>query len=210
MQSVLVAFQRGSVTFEGIQAFLLAPPTSLQLGSLLRSDALQLSQASSIIQLFYMLSGSPYWNFYNPYLLSHLVEEFGNRQIKQRKDKYLEELRAFRMRTKVVDFVGKWTGSSQPDTQELVVELGEVWRNRNLEELEQFRITLSRKRSLENSVLPSNKCIRVSSINAVFSLPKSIDGHDLHLEDLREFFLEHQVLRVSLDGVCILDLRVCT
>ena len=212
VQSVLVAFQQGSVSFNDIQASLMALPTYLkpQFSSLLQSKARQLSEASSISELFFILSGSPYWDFYNPYLLSLLVEEFGNRQTKQRKDKYLEELRAFRMRIKVVDFIGKWTGASQPDTQELVVELGEVWRNRNLEQLEQFRITLSRKRSLENSVLPSTKCLRVSSINAVFSLPKSIDRHNLHLEDLQEFFLAHLILRVSLNGVCILDLRVCT
>ena len=54
------------------------------------------------------------------------------------------------------------------------------------------------------------KSIRVSSVDAVFSLPKSIDGHSLHLNEVREFFLAHQVLRVLLNGVCILDLQVCT
>ena len=97
MRSVLVAFQQGSVSFNDIQAFLMAPPTSLQLGNLLQSKALQLSEASSISELFYILSGSPYWNFYNPYLLSHLVEEFGDEQLKQQKDKYLKELKQFRM-----------------------------------------------------------------------------------------------------------------
>ena len=212
MRSVLVAFQQGSVSVDDIQAFLMAPPTSLQLGNLLQNKARQLSEASSISELFYILSGSPYWNFYNPYLLSHLVKEFGDEQLKQQKDKYLEELREFRMRTKVDDFIGKWTGASQPSTQELVLELEEeVWKKCTLEQLEQVRIGLSRKRSLEDSVLPwPVKSIRVSSVDAVFSLPKSIDGHNLHLEDLREFFLAHQVLRVLLNGVCILDLQVCT
>ena len=85
----------------------------------------------------------------------------------------------------------------------------EVWRKRTLEQLEQIRIGLSRKRSLEDSVLPwPVKSIRVSSVDAVFSLPKSIDGHSLHLNEVREFFLAHQVLRVLLNGVCIL--QVCT
>ena len=52
------------------------------------------------------------------------------------------------------------------------------------------------------------KTITVSSVDAVYSLPKSIDGHSLHLEDLCNFFLEYQVRRVLLNGVCILDLQV--
>ena len=215
VRSVLVAFQQGSVSFRDIRACLMALPISLklQLGNLLQNNASQLSQASSISELFLILSGTSYWNFLNPNLLSHLVEKFGDGQTKQLKDKYLEELRGFRTRTTIEDFPGKWTGPSETDTQELVVELEEEhWRKRNLEDLEQFRVgfsrMLSRKRLLEDLGLPC-KCVRVSCINAVFSLPKSIDGDNLHLEDLREFFLEHQVLRVSLDGVCILDLRVC-
>ena len=214
VHSVLVSFQQGSVSFRAIQACLMALPISLkhQWVDLLGSQARQLSQASNIGELFFILSTSPHWNFYNPYLLSHLVEQFGDEQMKQQKDKYLEELREFRMRTKVNDFIGKWTGASQPSTQELVLELEEeVWKKRTLEQLEQVRIGLSRKRSLEDSVLPwPAKSIRESSLDAVFSLPKSIDGHNLHLEDLREFFLAHQVLRVLLNGACILDLRVCT
>ena len=208
MCSVLAAFQQGSISFRDIQACLTALPISrqLQLGNLLQSKALQLSQASSIKELFLILSETPYWNFLNPGLLSHLVEQFGDGPMKQQKNKYLEELRGFRMRTKVDDFMGKWTGTSQPDTQELVVELDEVWRKRNLEQLEQFRMRFSRTQSLEDSALP----FKVPSINAVFSLPKSVDGRSLHLEDLRKFFLVHQVLKVSLDGDCILDLQVCT
>jgi len=141
VRSVLVSFQQGSVSFRDIQACLMALPISLklQLGNLLESKARQLSQASSTSELFFILSASPYWNFYNPNLLSHLVEQFSDEQTKQQKDKYLEELREFRMRTKVDDFISKRTGTSQPDTQELVVEWNEVWGKRNLEQLEQIR-----------------------------------------------------------------------
>ena len=124
VHSVLVSFQQSSVSFSDIQACLMSLPVSLklQLGNLLESKARQLSQASSISELFLILSASPYWNFHNPNLLSHLVEQFGDDQTKQQKDKYLEELRGFRMRTKVKDFIGKWTGASQSDNQELVLE----------------------------------------------------------------------------------------
>jgi len=95
----------------------------LQLGNLLESKACQLSHASSISELFLILSGTSYWNFLNPNLFSHLVEKFGDGQTKQLKDKYLGELKGFQMLTIIEDFLGKWTGPLETDTQELVMEL---------------------------------------------------------------------------------------
>ena len=209
VRSVLVAFEQGNVSLSDMKTCLITLPISLklQLGSFLQSNALQLSQDQNIRGLFIVLSGSPSWNFLNPNLLSHLVDKFGDGKTKQLRDKYLKGLTGFRMRTKVDDFIDKWTGQSQCDTIELVMELEEVWRGRSLEQLEQFRVQFSHKRWLEDYVLPV-KTITVSSVDAVYSLPKSIDGHSLHLEDLCNFFLEYQVRRVLLNGVCILDLQV--
>jgi len=207
--SVLVAFEQGNVLLSDIKKCLITLPISVKLkfGSFLQSNALQLDQAQSISGLFFVLSGSPSWNFLNPKLLSHLVDKFGDGKTKQLRDKYLEELTGFRKRTKVHDFIVKWTGQPQFDTKELVMELKEGWRECNLEQLEHFRVQFLRKRWLEEYVSPVIR-IEESCVDAVFSLPKSIDGHNLHLEDLCNFFLEYQVRRVLLNGVCILDLQV--
>ena len=201
------AFKRGKVSFTQLQDCLLQLPVSLKLqcGKFLQSQASTLFQASSIDVLFIILSLQ--WDFLNPSLLAHLVQRFGDDQTIKSVDKYLEELRKFRMRTKLSDFIDKWTGTPLPDTREIVMELDDNWGEQSLEQLEELRIEVSRKRCFEDYVMPLKR-IKVSSVDAVFSLPGSVDIHSLELESLREFFQEHQVLRILLNGFCILNLQL--
>ena len=204
--SVRNAFKRGGVSFEKVQDCLLQLPVCLkQYAKLLQSEAARLCQASSINELFFILS--PYWDFLNPSLLAHLAHSFGDEQTIRLVEEYLGELREFRKRTKINNFIDKWTGILLPDTQEIVMELGDNWKEKSLEQLEELRIEVSRKRCFEDYVMPLKR-IRVSSVDAVFSLPESVDVDSLELESLREFFQEHQVLRILLNRVCILNLQV--
>ena len=204
--SVQDAFKRGGVSINSIQNCLLQLPVSLkQYATHLQSQAASLSQASSINQLFFILS--PYWDFLNPNLLAHLAHKIGDEQTRRSVDIYLEELREFRVRTKIGDFIDKWAGKLPPDTQEIVVELGDNWKEKSLEHLEELRIKLVHKSCLEDYMMPLKR-IKKSSVDAIFSLPESVDIHSLELESLREFFREQQVLRVLLNGVCILDLQL--
>ena len=201
------AFKRGRVSFIQIQNCLLQLPVSLKLqcGKFLQSQASSLSQARSIDELFFILSLQ--WDFLNPNLLAHLVQKFGDGKTKESVDKYLGELRKFRMRTKISDFIDKWTGTLPPGTQEIVMELEGNWGERSLQQLEEHRIEVSRKCCFANYVMPL-KAIRESSVDAIFSLPKSVDIHSLELESLREVSRKHQVLRILLNGVNILNLQV--
>jgi len=166
---------------------------------LLQSEALRLAQASSIDELFFILS--PHWDFLNPSLLAHLAYRFGDEQTIRPVEEYLGELREFRMRTKVDNFIDMWTGELPPDTQEIVMKLGDNWREKSLEQLEELRIEVSRKRCFEDYVMPLKR-IKVSSVDAIFSLPGSVDIHSLELESLREVFQKHHVLRILVNGVC--------
>jgi len=201
------AFKRGRVSFEQVQSCLLQLPVSLtsQCGKFLQSQASDLFQATSIDVLFVILS--QHWNFLNPNLLAHLVQRFGDRETKDSVDKYLGDLRKFRMRTKIGDFIDKWSGTPLPGTKEIVMELEDNWGEQSLQQLEELRIKVSRKRCLEDYVMPLKR-IKASSVDAVFSLPESVDVHSLELESLQEFFQEYQVLRILLNGVCILNLQV--
>ena len=197
--SVRNAFKRGGFSFEEVQDRLLQLPVSLrQYAKLLQSEAAQLFQASSINELFFKLS--LHWDFLNPGLLAHLAYSCGDDQTIKSVDEYLGELREFRMRTKIGVFIDKWIGKSPPNTQEIVMELGDNWREKSLEQLDQLQTELSRMHWFF-------KGITSSSVDAVFSLPESVDIDSLELESLREFFQEHQVLRILLNRVCILDLQ---
>jgi len=156
-------------------------------------------------ELFCILS--PHWDFLNPSLLAHLAHRFSDDETIKLVDKYLAELKEFRMQTKINNFIDKWTGTLLPDTQEIVMELGDNWREQSLEQLEELRIEVSRKSCFEDYVMPLKR-IKVSSVDAVFSLPESVDIDSLELESLREFFQEHQVLRILLNGDCILKLQL--
>ena len=204
--SVRDALKRLGVSFEKVQNRLLQLPVSLKhCAKLLQSEASRLARASSIDELFFILS--PHWDFLNPSLLAHLAYRFGDDQTIRSVNKYYGELREFRMRTKIDNFINMWTGTLFPDTQEIVMKLGDNWREQTLEQLEVLRTEVSRKRCFADYVMPL-KGINESSVDAVFSLPKSVASHSLELETLLEFFQKYQVLRILLNGVCILNLQV--
>jgi len=111
--SVRNAFKRLGVSCEKFQNCLLQLPVSLKhCAKLLQSEASRLAQASSIDELFFILS--PHWDFLNPSLIAHLAYRFGDDQTIRSVEEYLGELREFRMRTKVDNFIDMWTGGTSP------------------------------------------------------------------------------------------------
>ena len=201
---VLSAFERENVSVNRIKSYLRQLPVSLkvQCNEFLQSQRSCLINASSVDELFWILSA--YWDFINPSLLVHLVYKFGDDKTKALVDIYMEELRGFRIRTKVKDFINQWTGQTLSDFQTITVVLKDDWKECSLEQLEEFQNGLSCKRWLQSYVLRFDG-IKDACVAAVFSLPKAID---LDLESVQDFFQEHQVLRVFLNGVCIINLQV--
>ena len=161
VNNVLSAFKTGGVSITRVLKCLRQLPMSLKLqcGEFLQSQAGRLCRASNIDELFFILS--LYWDFLNPSLLAHLAHRFGDDQTVRSVDEYLRELREFRMRTKINDFIDMWTGTLLPDTQEIVMELGDNWREQSLEQLEELRIEVSRKRHFADYVMPLKR-IKVS------------------------------------------------
>jgi len=132
-----------------------AAPVSLKLqcDELLQSQAARLSRVSSINELFFILS--PYWDFLNPNLLAHLAHRFGDDETIRLVDEYFAELKEFRMQTKINNFIEKWTGTLLPDTQEVVMKLGDNWKEKSLEQsVEELRIKFSRKHCFADYVMP--------------------------------------------------------
>jgi len=111
------------------------------------------------------------------------------------------------MRTKINNFIDMWTGVLPPDTEVIVMELGDDWREKTLEHLEELLMQVSRKRWFGDYVMRF-RGIKESSVDLVFSLPESVEIQSLELESLREFFQEHQVLRILFNGTCILNLQL--
>ena len=139
-------------------------PLKRQYGELLQSQEAHLSQDSSIDELFFKLT--PLWDFLNPSLLAYLTLRVGNEQTISLVDKYLAELREFRMRTKINNFINRWTGTLLPDTQEIVMKLGENWREQSLEQLEELRNKVSHTGGFKDSAMS-----KASSVDAMVTPP---------------------------------------
>ena len=151
---VLNSFITEGVSIRRVLNCLRQLPVSLKLQCVkfLQSQAARLSRASSIDELFFILS--PYWDFLNPNLLAHLAHRFSDDETVRLVDKYLAELKEFRMQTKINNFIDKWTGRLLPDTQDIVMELGDDWKEKSLEQLEELRTETSHKRCFEDYVMP--------------------------------------------------------
>ena len=168
-----------------------------------------IQSTKNIGELFTLLHNR-HWDFLNCEVLCHIVDRFGDVEIKQSTEKYLDELRRFRTKTKLRDLI-RWTGTRYanylPVEKHLVLKMGEEWRDRTLEDLEQFRIELSR-RSFINSYAMQFRKGEPGCIAVTFALPTSVDITALCLQKLVDFFQQHNVLRIMADGSCILDTTI--
>ena len=144
-----------------------------------------------------------YWNFLNYTLLEHIVNEFGNNDTKAAMAKYVSELVAFRKATKLSDFISDWpcTRRVPPDMSRLVIKMEKDWSNCTLEDVEQFRRTLT-----QELLLPSFAVLlrdaEQGCISFTWLIPSSVVkllSKDIHNSKLG-WFKEHHIERLAIDG----------
>ena len=161
-----------------------------------------INNAKNVDEFFSILG--LYWDFMNCGLLQQLVNRFGSSETQQRTEEYLKRLKEFRTDTTVREFTDKWTGCIPSNLADFVMEMGDEWLDRTLEEVEQFRIKLSRRCSLNEYALPLKKGTH-NSVILCFALQRSFILNAEILQPLQQFLQEQGVLRVLFKGVCILQ-----
>ena len=176
-----------------------------QFSELLQTQAKAMSTASNTDELFFILS--QYWNSLHPSLLEHLVKKLQNAILKDRMSCYMKELQTFRSNTTLSEFVDKWVGRVPPGLDEFIMELGDEWKTRTMHDLEQFRIQLSRQKCFSGQ-MPYVKKVISGSIFLVFGISCSVFPLNFKREAIWSLLKENHVLRVLVEGKCILDL-VC-
>ena len=181
------------------------PPTKLrtQFADFLQSRAKLLSSSTSVDELFTIVSS--YWNLFHPALLQHLVNKLGDKDIKSRMDRYMADLHHFRIQTTLGDFLDKWVGDIPPGYQEFVLELGEEWRKKTVEDFEQFRIRLSRLQSFGGGHMSFMKTAKSSSILVTLALPTQLFPLDMRQKNLHKFLRDEDIIRVMVDGQYVFD-----
>ena len=174
-----------------------------QFSELLRTQAKELTSASDVDQLFMILS--PYWNSLHPTLLEHVIKKLADEKLKARMKRYVEELRRFRIHTRLGDFIEKWAGGVPAGFDKFTMELGEEWREKTVEDLEQFCIRLSQQQCIGGHVTYMKK-VTAGSVLVMFAIPQCCFPMNFE-EDVQTFLREECVLGVFVGGQSILDLR---
>ena len=204
---VLRTIKNREVPLNEVLDWIRFPPASLrtQFAELLRQQATIISKAASIDELFSFLS--TYWNLFHPALLQHLVNKLGDKDIKLRMYHYMDDLHRFRTQTSLGDFLDKWVGEIPPGYKEFVLELGEEWRKKTIEDFEQFRVRLSRLQSFGGGHMPFMKTAKFSSILVVLALPEQVFPIDFRQRVVHQLLRDENVTRVMVDGKCLFDLE---
>ena len=168
----------------------------------LQGNLSAINNANSISDIFNILS--LYWDFLNCGLLREIIHKFGDSETQQLMDEYSEKLRDFRQRTKLID---KWMGGcSFPHCEEFITEMGENWKDRTLEDLENFRIQFSRRLSFTTYAMSFQK-VTPGSLIVSWALHRSFPLTVTLLQDALPLLQECNVQRVVANGKCILELR---
>ena len=171
----------------------------------LQGNLSAINNATSVDEVFSILS--LYWDFLNCGLLDVIVRRLGNDETKQLMEQYKVKLREFRMKTKLGDYIGKGKGSNPRYFTEFTTELGGDWRERTLEDLEQFRIKLARLMQVEEYALHFNR-VQPGSVSVTWAIPSSLPGIANTLQSTFPLLEEeYDVLKVVFQGKRILKLR---
>ncbi len=106
-----------------------------------------IENAATFNKVFFVLG--KYWDFLNCGLLCHTVSKFGSTETQVMLQQYQDRLQSFRKQVKLGEFVDMWIGEVPPLFSEFIAVAGDDWKEQSLEDLEQFKIELSRRCAFE-------------------------------------------------------------
>ena len=180
---------------------LLPASTKDQHIAFIRENLSEIKESKCMEDIFLLLNF--YWDFLNYTLLEHIVTEFGNNDTKAAMAEYVRELVAFRKATKLSEFITHWqcTGKVPPDMSRLVIKMEKDWSNCTLEDVEQFRRTLTQKLLLPSFAVLLRDAEQ-GCISLTWLIPSSIVkllSKDIHHTKL-DWFKEHHIERLAIDG----------
>ena len=204
-QLVFKAIKRQKVPLEDMLNWIKFPPLTLrsQFADLVQARVKLLANVSSIDELSFVLSS--YWNSLHPDPLGYLINKLEDTDLKVRMDRYMEDLHHFRLQTTLGDFLDKWVGEIPSGYQEFVLELGEEWRKKTVEDFEQFRIRLSRLQSFGGGHMSFMKTAKSSSILVALALPAHLFPLNLRQKAIHNFFQDENIVRMMVDEQYIYD-----
>ena len=127
-----------------------------------------LSKIQSLHMLFFSLSFI--WDYIHPGLLEFIVESFGTNTDKSRVKEYMVALEKYRESVKLGEFVKIISKRPNPRfNKQLSVIVGEDWRNKTLQDLEDVRLQFAETSKCDRLLLRALP--KQSHFTIVFSMP---------------------------------------
>ena len=204
-QLVFKTIKRRKVPLEDILTWIRFPPVTLRnrFADLVHTQLKLLANVSSIDELFFLLSS--YGNSFHPDLLVYLISKLEDTDLKAQMDHYMQDLHRFRVQTTLGDFLDKWVGKIPSGYLEFVLELGEEWREKTVEDFEQFRISLSRLQCFGGGHMPFMKMAKSSSVVIVLALPAHLFPLNLRQKAIHKVLKDRSIVRMMVDGQYVYD-----
>ena len=164
-----------------------------------------LKEAKSIKDIFYTANG--YWDFLNYSLLQHVIKRHASDDIKEKMERYVQEIRTFREKTCFSTFSKAYKKPKKIDQRfrELVSELNIDWSTATLEDVEHFRSDLCKELSLIDFSLQL-AVVKQGSVVITWLVPQSLVAHIQKSITLSsQTMKKHHVTRLTVDGFITYD-----
>ena len=189
LQNHFLQSGRGTgVTLEQLQSCVSTLPS-------FTTDTPQLLLEASSINLF-SCHLKTYCSALNPDILEGLIELLGDAETKSMMADYNKTLHEFQSKTKLKDFVGKFTGPVPPEYKEVQLKLGDNWREKTLADLKLITSQTSRLSWL-------TKMVTTGSMYATFMIPQE-DDLELGIH-IRNYLQSQCVLQILVGGVYVFN-----
>ena len=163
----------------------------------------ELDQHSTVADLWTELN--LYWDWLNYTLLENFIHRLGDPSLKEEMSHYLVSLRSFQSHTRLYDFAR----CSKPKYQtvkkglkNLVTNLKMEWEVCTLEDLDNLKGHIIRKFNLPDFCILLEK-VTFGSVVVTWALPNALAKQlktDFENTDLSEFYKEHGISSITIDG----------
>ena len=196
-----------AVPLQDILDWIMFPPVAMRphFAELNRVLFKTLPTVSNLDELFFVLP--QYWNSLHPSVLEHFVDMLEDDDLQKRMQRYMKNLSHFCKQTPLGTFLDKWVGEIPSNYQEVTIELGDRWREKTVEDLMQLQVRISRLKSIGGGHMPFLKETKSSSILVILTLPQHLFPLDFRQKALHDFLRSEDVLKVIIDGQCVLDFK---
>ena len=147
-----------------------------------------------------------YWDYMNWTLLESFIRRLRDPSLREAMDSYVASLESFQKRTRICDFAKcpptERSKKVRPHLKKFVLNLKLDWKVCTLEDLDNLKGCIIRKFNLPKFCIILES-VELGSVVVTWALPNALAKllkTDFENTDLREFYKEHSISSITIDG----------